>query len=104
MQAQKQFRFNDNVRPIVENLAKMLMWANNQDHDDTVGGRPVYASQRNLYGHISNAIKAIVVAECGESIYNQIENSRYGFNFGGNHSWLEDIEVAIDQAHEEIGG
>ncbi len=95
------FRFNDNVRPIVENLANMLQWANNQDHDD-YDGRPVYASQRNLFGHFYNALKTIIIEECGYEVYTAIEASRDGFNFGGNHTWLEDVEVAVDNAYEDL--
>jgi hypothetical protein len=96
-----QFKFNDNVRPIVANLANMLQWANNQDHDD-YNGRPVYASQRGLFGHFYNAVKTIITEECGSDVYNAIERSRDGYNFGGNATYLDDIECAIDNAYADL--
>jgi hypothetical protein len=69
-----------------------MQWANNNE----------YASQRDVYGKMSEALSLIVKRECGVDVEDEIEHSRYHYNFGGNGSWLEDVEVAVDHARENL--
>lgn len=82
------FRFNDDVRPHVERIVSVMQWANSNQ----------YADQRGVYGMMSNALNLIVSRECGADVLEAIENSRNHWNFGGNESWLVDVEVAVENA------
>lgn len=86
------FRFNANVRPQVERIVSVMQWANGNQ----------YASQTDVYGSMSKALDLIVVRECGQEVLNTIEHSRNHWNFGGNESWLIDVEVAVDDALQEL--
>jgi len=87
-------RLRDEIRPQVKALADLMMWANNQ--------RNSLANQSSTYGHCEKALRDIIVLEFGQAVYNAIENSRNGWNFGGNGSWIEDVEAAIENAQEEL--
>lgn len=86
------FRFNDNVRPQVERIVSVMQWANGNQ----------YASQSDVYGSMNKALDLVVIRECGQKVWDTIEHSRHHWNFGGNESWLIDVEVAIENALQEI--
>jgi hypothetical protein len=86
------FRFNDNVRPQVERIVSVMQWANDNQ----------YASQRDVFGMMEKALCLIVSRECGDDVLDTIEHSRHHWNFGGNESWLVDVEVAVEHAKQEI--
>jgi uncharacterized protein (UPF0335 family) len=87
-------RLRDEIRPQVEQLANLMMWANSQ--------RSSLANQSSVYGHCEKALRDIIVMEFGQAVYNAIDNSRNGWNFGGNGSFIEDVEAAIENAQEEL--
>lgn len=87
-------RLRDEIRTQVAALANLMMWANSQ--------RNSLANQSSTYGHCEKALRDIIVMEFGQAVYNAIQNSRNGWNFGGNGSWLEDVEAAIENAQDEL--
>lgn len=85
------FRFSDNVRPQAEQITHMMQWANNSGK---------YAGTDSVYGAMGKALAAIIIRECGQYVYDRV-NEGDRWNFGGNESWLIDVEVAIDDAMNE---
>lgn len=74
----------------VQMLAEIMMWANNC-------GRDGYAGHDSVYGYCRDAIIEIVKQETHVNIRNCCD-----WNLGGNNSYLEDIEIAIDTERECI--
>lgn len=87
------FRFSAESRSIVAGIVAALEYANSHSS---------LSSQRGCYGHLENALRAIIEAECGKQVVEFIDNSNNHYNFGGNESWLVDVEAAIDNAQTEI--
>lgn len=87
------FRFSTESRSIVAGIVTALEYANSHKS---------LSSQRGCYGHLENALRSIIEAECGKQVVEFIDNSSNHYNFGGNESWLIDVEVAIDNAQTEI--
>lgn len=87
-------RLRPEIRPQVEALANLMMWANNQ--------RNSLARQDSMYGHCEKALHDIIALEFGVAIDNRIRCSRNHWNFGGNESYIVDVEVAIEKAIEEV--
>lgn len=88
------FRFDDNVRPTVDQLVAIMEWANMQDSDEKIAndGHSIYASQRNVFGHAYAALLAIIDEECGKDVTKYASRE---FNWGGGKTWLEDCEFAV---------
>lgn len=95
------FRFNDKIRSHVKAIADAMEYANSRDD-----GRWAWQSSEptcnGVYGALHTAIEHIVRMECGDKVLNYIECSRHGWNYGGNGCFFEDIEVAIDEAINEL--
>lgn len=74
----------------IQQLADIMMWANNC-------GRDGYAGMESVYGFCYEAIISIVLTETGVNI-------RYcnDWNLGGNSNYLEDIEIALDNQRQKI--
>lgn len=97
------FTFRPEVREHVRALAELMMFANAQpgmawpaqSSDPTRDG---------VYGLVAKALEKILEIECGSSVVRLIENSRHGFNFGGNATFLDDVETAVATALDEIAG
>lgn len=83
-------------RHTLAQLLKVLEWANASDADES--DRPsCYADQRNLYGHVSEAIACILQAEIGID-YHKIPDC----NYGGNACWFDDLMIAIDHYYPHL--
>jgi hypothetical protein len=95
------FRFPADVRPFVESLAKLLYFANARDT-----GKWAWQSSdpahNGVFGAAMTTVEMIIREVCGAAILEAIGRSRYGWNFGGNGSFLLDIEVAVQTAIETI--
>jgi len=74
----------------VQMLAEIMIWANICGHDG-------YAGHDSVYGCCRDAIIEIVKQETGVNIRNSCD-----WNMGGNNTYLEDIEIAIDTEREAI--
>lgn len=90
------FRFTSDVRPIVKMLADATMACNNvnrlacqHDHNDPHGLGP--------YGFAYYGIIAIIRKEAGNDVA-----ERVFINFGGNATYLDDVEVAVTEARQDI--
>jgi len=95
------FRFRPEVREHVGNLAKLMEFANSIER----GKWALQSSdpERNgVYGAAATAVDFIVREECGQEVFDAIQYSRYGYNFGGCGNWLEDVEATIQEAIDEI--
>lgn len=95
------FRFDDNVRPTVEQLVAIMEWANMQDSDEKLAndGHSIYASQRNVFGHAFNGMMAIIEEECGKKVADYASRE---FNWGGGKTWLDDCELAVQCALDRV--
>lgn len=87
------FKFHPEIRPHVEATVKLMEYANSKES---------YLWCGDVYGHASKALDAIILATMGDKVMDKINHMRHGYNFGGNYSWLEDVEVAIQTALDEI--
>ena len=70
-------------------LLETMVWANNE-------GRNGYAGINSVYGKCRDAIVEIVERECNVNI------SEEDWNLGGNNSYLEDIEVCIENTRKKL--
>lgn len=85
------YRLRAEVRDHVQFLAEVMLRLNAGPHD------------RNHYKAMYDAISAIVALEVGQPVADHIcHKLRDGFNWGGNHSYAEDVEVAIEVAITEL--
>lgn len=93
------FRFADDVRPIVEMLANATMALNAIE-------RGQFAAQHDAnsvhglgcYGYAYYGIFAIVKEVCGKEVADAMDYP----NFGGNLDYVTDVEVAVQEAKDEI--
>lgn len=105
-----EYRFPDDVRPYVKSLSELLYFANAEEPGTSAayrkGSRWAWQSSdpagNGVFGHAMSTVESIICEVHGEELLNRINCSRYGWNFGGNGSWMEDIEVAVETALEEI--
>lgn len=73
----------------VAKLLDVMMWANRV-------GRDGYASHNSVYGMCQDAICEIVKTETG------IDISKRDWNLGGNSSYLEDVQICIDNERKRL--
>lgn len=94
------FKFRTGIRGYVKSLAELAEYANNKET-----GRWHWQSSDpsgdGVYGSTIRTIEFIIREECGQHILDTIGRSRYGFNFGGCSDFLEDIEVAVENAIQD---
>lgn len=93
------FKFPDSHRIKVETVVNMMAWANNEDHKDTQNGIPKFASQSSVYGCLENVLNLFVEHFAGEDVLQHIDSN---WNWGGYDSHLEDCEVAIEHAIQDL--
>ncbi len=91
------FMFRAEIRNFVKSLAELAEYAN----DRNIGRWHWQSSDANgdgVYGSAIRTIEYIIREEYGAHILDRIEWSRYGFNFGGCRTWLDSVEVAVEEA------
>lgn len=83
------FRFSAKVRSIVRHLTEALRMANSNSNTDGV-----------VYAQIRGAIFDIVRQEVEPEVFAFLGD----VNWGGNASWLDDLETAIGETKEFVEG
>lgn len=84
------FRFAPEVREHVKALTKLLQYANGRNDKWWASDR----GSEGVYGHVTRAIRAIIINECGREVNDSISE----FNWGGSGTWLGDVEDAVTLA------
>lgn len=77
--------FSDIEETLINNLADII--ANSTDGPNTKARQ---------------ALRAIIADKFGDDIAKSIEESGYGYDFGANGSYLEDIRVAVEDARTNV--
>jgi hypothetical protein len=89
----------ENNLPQLRQLCELLRWANAQDSDEASHpNQAMIADQRNAYGHVYNAILAIITFETGPELAGRIMDL---VDHGANETWFDDLQAAADEAHKE---
>lgn len=95
------FKFKEPVRTHVRHLTELLEYANSRnDGSWALGYTCVDHRDNGVYGNVQHTIDAIIREELGREVYDAFEHC--DINYGGNGSWLEDFEAAVDEAIEEV--
>ena len=91
------FRFQAEVRKHVRALTELMEFANAQDQPGGLGGKWCWQTG-GVYGAAHDGVMRIVAEVCGQQVADRID----GFNFGGDGTWFDSVESAVDEAMREI--
>lgn len=75
-------------KALIQSIAVCMMACNERNNRD--------CEQTSTYGHLRNAIASLVLNQTG------IDISKADWNIGGNHTWADDIQQAIDDTVAEL--
>lgn len=77
----------------------MMAWANKEDHKDTENGVSKFASQSSVYGQLEKVLDTFVEHFAGKAVLEHINSN---WNWGGYDTHIEDCEVVIATAIEDL--
>ncbi len=83
------YRFPAKVRPFVRSLCNLMQYANSIETGQWADGRD------GVFGHAQNTINAILKELKFDA---DIRIGNLETNWGGNETWLDDLEIAITEA------
>ena len=93
------FTFPNSVRPEVDQIIKLIAWANLQDCNRNEVAQPSFpklANQQGCYGHLQNALLCII-SECTSPAVSVLVASELGQVFSG-HPGLWEVEDCVSMA------
>ena len=95
------FRFPNEYRETVKHIATAMMNLNvyhNVLANATLDILDCGCREHGAYGHLQQAIMKIIAHCAGAEVIGHMPE----FNFGGNATWLHDVETAVQEGLDEM--